>query len=318
MTTSKVILLVLLLITALGCNESSPSEPKPDTDNDGIANVDDNCAEVANSNQSDSDGDGVGDACDNCANAINSNQQDSDGDGFGDACDTTPEGTTDSDGDGIADDVDNCPTNHNPLQEDGNANGVGDHCEDRDGDGTLDANDNCPDAFNQGQEDFNDDGRGDACQDSDGDGVGDDTDNCPEVSNSLQEDSDGDGVGDACQQRLVIAFVSTNCSSTSPTEARIDCFARIQDADDVDVEECDENWVWRLFMGGVLQPDSEKRGQDVSWRPAAGCGTYSVDLIVQLTNTPALRCLVDNEDGSVRKTQNEIVVLTAPDGTACP
>jgi hypothetical protein len=35
----------------------------PDTDGDGVTNIDDNCMEVANPGQADADGDGVGDAC---------------------------------------------------------------------------------------------------------------------------------------------------------------------------------------------------------------------------------------------------------------
>ena len=58
-----------------------------DYDNDGIANADDNCPFIANSDQKDSDGDLVGDACDNCRYISNPNQTDSDGDLLGDACD---------------------------------------------------------------------------------------------------------------------------------------------------------------------------------------------------------------------------------------
>lgn len=53
----------------------------PDTDGDGIPNPDDNCVDIANSDQADLDGDGIGDVCDN-----------------------------DIDGDGIENDLDPCPT----------------------------------------------------------------------------------------------------------------------------------------------------------------------------------------------------------------
>lgn len=55
--------------------------------NSGIANDVDNCAEVANGDQSDLDGDGVGDACDNCPLAANADQADGNANLFGDACD---------------------------------------------------------------------------------------------------------------------------------------------------------------------------------------------------------------------------------------
>ncbi|MFM2414834.1 MAG: hypothetical protein RI911_527 [Candidatus Parcubacteria bacterium] len=70
-----------------------------DTDSDGITDVQDNCASVANPLQEDIDSNGVGDACDdfdrdgymqlqdNCPLITNRDQQDSDGDKIGDACD---------------------------------------------------------------------------------------------------------------------------------------------------------------------------------------------------------------------------------------
>lgn len=70
-----------------------------DTDDDGIPDVRDNCASVANPDQADIDGNGLGDACqdfdrdsvsnvrDNCPDAPNIRQEDTDGDGIGDACD---------------------------------------------------------------------------------------------------------------------------------------------------------------------------------------------------------------------------------------
>lgn len=68
-----------------------------DTDDDGVADADDNCPEVANPNQRDEDADGVGNACDNCpglANADQANTGETDAgaeaDGAGDACDPEP------------------------------------------------------------------------------------------------------------------------------------------------------------------------------------------------------------------------------------
>ncbi|MFQ6008471.1 MAG: thrombospondin type 3 repeat-containing protein, partial [Candidatus Zixiibacteriota bacterium] len=104
----------------------------PDSDNDGIPDVSDNCPGVYNPDQLDIDLDGIGDSCDNCPFADNPFQEDSDGDLSGDSCD-------------------NCITIANPLQEDTDLDGVGDSC------------DNCLSVANPGQEDTNGDGIGDAC-----------------------------------------------------------------------------------------------------------------------------------------------------------
>lgn len=59
----------------------------PDSDGDGIIDLEDNCPSTANADQTDSDGDNVGDVCDNCPYNYNPDQKDSDGDGIGDVCD---------------------------------------------------------------------------------------------------------------------------------------------------------------------------------------------------------------------------------------
>jgi PKD repeat protein len=75
----------------------------PDTDNDGLGNISDNCPNDANAGQSDIDGDSIGDACDDDIDGdgypntvdvcplldADNNQADSDGDGYGDACTVT-------------------------------------------------------------------------------------------------------------------------------------------------------------------------------------------------------------------------------------
>lgn len=73
----------------------------------------------------DTDEDGVLDSVDNCAEVANEGQEDADLDGVGDAC----EPIQDEDEDGVADEADNCPVDANPLQEDLDENEIGDACE---------------------------------------------------------------------------------------------------------------------------------------------------------------------------------------------
>jgi hypothetical protein len=74
-------------------NASPCPASSADSDGDGIINLNDNCAAVANAGQQDADNDRIGDACDNCPAAANPNQEDFNFDGQGDAC-------QDFDGDG--------------------------------------------------------------------------------------------------------------------------------------------------------------------------------------------------------------------------
>jgi hypothetical protein len=119
--------------------------PKPDADDDGYLNAEDNCMLLANPDQKDEDGDGVGDDCDNCDLTINPDQSDYDGDFLGDACDP------DTDNDGIPNAEDNCPFMASLNTDDYDEDGVGDVC------------DNCYDIQNPYQYDEDYDGIGDAC-----------------------------------------------------------------------------------------------------------------------------------------------------------
>ena len=194
-----------------------------DTDEDGVADNEDNCVDQANPSQKDGDGDGKGDDCDrtpagdaddddvgdgedNCVNESNPNQRDTDGDGKGDACDNTPTGDVDDDGVDNADD--NCVDESNPAQKDTDGDGVGDECDatptgDKDDDGVDNKDDNCASRSNPEQTDSDGDGKGDACDstptgDEDGDGVDNADDNCVNTANPGQEDGDRDDAGDAC------------------------------------------------------------------------------------------------------------------------
>jgi len=202
-----------------------------DTDGDGIVDLEDNCVNTSNSDQSDNDGDGIGDVCDNCPNNSNINQEDNDNDGLGDICDD------DDDNDGVLDTNDNCPLIANADQADADNDGVGDLCDDEDGDGIIDVNDNCPETANADQADADSDGVGDVCDncedtinadqaDNDGDTIGNVCDNCPNNSNSSQTDSDGDGIGNACDNDLDGDGVNNsvdNCPNDyNPDQADVD------------------------------------------------------------------------------------------------
>lgn len=134
---SVLLFLMCASITILSCNEDDVVT-NIDTDNDAVFDDDDNCPQIANSDQLDTDGDGIGDACDddddndgvldvndNCPLVANPDQTDIDNDTIGDACDSN----IDTDGDGIGDEIDNCPDIANPGQEDADADGIGDVCD---------------------------------------------------------------------------------------------------------------------------------------------------------------------------------------------
>ncbi len=145
-------------------------KPPPDRDNDGIADDDDACPDLAGTASNgcpDGDGDSVPDNQDVCPRDPG----------------PKPSGCPDSDGDGLVDNEDACPSQAGPRPS-------GCPERDSDGDGVLDRSDACPNMSGEGP---------DGCPgDADRDGVPDARDNCPIDRNPDQADRDRDGAGNAC------------------------------------------------------------------------------------------------------------------------
>jgi hypothetical protein len=198
------------------------SDPAFDGDGDGIPDIDDVCASVADSGQADTDGDRVGNACDSCPNVPDADQVDLDGDGLTSGCDFCPtDAANDVDGDHVCGSVDNCPTVANVNQANTDSDALGDACDacpfdaqnDVDGDAVCGSVDNCPTVANVSQTNADGDALGDACDacpfdaqnDVDGDSVCGDVDNCPTIANANQVNGDSDTFGDACDNCLGIA-----------------------------------------------------------------------------------------------------------------
>ncbi len=222
-----------------------------DTDGDSVADKDDNCPSIANTDQSDVDNDKMGDACDkedgrdndgdgvinakdNCIQIANPDQADWNHSGLGDAC-------KDTDQDSILDNADNCKSVANVDQKDTDHDGIGDACDsDKDGDGIADAIDNCKLVANADQKDTDHDGVGDACDsltDRDSDGIADSIDNCPDIANKDQLDTDQDGIGDVCDGDADgdgILNAVDNCplvANASQTNLDGDAFGDVCDSD---------------------------------------------------------------------------------------
>ena len=120
--------------------------PVYDTDEDGIEDGDDNCADTASGAEVDStgcslaqldtDADGVSDAVDTCAGTLGGSTVDADG---------CSDAQLDTDGDGVSDADEECPGEDDNVDVD--ADGIPDCIDDSvdsDGDGVLDQNDQCP------------------------------------------------------------------------------------------------------------------------------------------------------------------------------
>lgn len=140
---------------------------KKDSDNDGVADKDDKCPDLAGAIETngcpDEDNDGIIDSEDECPTIAGKLK-----------------GCPDSDNDGVADKDDECP----------NIAGDVKGCPDKDMDGIADKDDKCPDLI----------GGENGCPDADNDGVFDNEDACPNEYGSVSAkgcpDSDKDGVAD--------------------------------------------------------------------------------------------------------------------------
>ncbi|MCP4440979.1 MAG: OmpA family protein [Aureispira sp.] len=171
-----------------------------DSDEDGIADKEDECPEIAGLEEfkgcPDTDGDGIPDKEDDCPQAKGTKEfmgcPDTDKDGIMDKEDDCPDvagleefkGCPDTDEDGVQDSEDDCPDVAGLEELKG--------CPDRDGDGIKDSEDDCP--LDKGLPQFN------GCPDTDGDGVDNRFDDCPNnpgpKENKGCPDADGDGVFD--------------------------------------------------------------------------------------------------------------------------
>ncbi len=82
--------------------------------------------------EEDTDGDGIPDVEDNCPNTPNPDQSDTNDNGEGNQCDTANNNydniDDDTDGDGIPDAEDDCPDQANSDQKDSDGDGVGNSC----------------------------------------------------------------------------------------------------------------------------------------------------------------------------------------------
>ncbi len=176
-----------------------------DVDNDGIADEEDSCPEVAGPLKSkgcpDKDKDGIGDRFDNCPDVAGLKSMggcpDADRDGIADNEDLCPDmiglkdlkGCPDADEDGISDKDDECPS------EKGKKEYNGCPTRDTDADGVEDLLDKCPTL--KGAKD------NDGCppKDADNDGIADKDDLCPAIKGLAKfngcPDTDGDGIDDS-------------------------------------------------------------------------------------------------------------------------
>ena len=189
-------------------------EGPADSDNDGVADSEDQCetslSDVSNvdstgcveGNQStDSDNDGVNDDLDNCPNTNQNEEVNQDG------CSPSQ---LDSDSDGISDENDQCPGTLSGDEV--NFSGCSESQSDTDGDGVNDLDDACPGTENGAQVNMLGCSEAQLEQDDDGDGVPNSIDDCPDSPTEavvevngcevVLSDSDGDGYFDETNDKF--------------------------------------------------------------------------------------------------------------------
>jgi hypothetical protein len=241
-----------------GDHFTQPPEPGhsslPDSDDDGVADIADNCHDESNPDQQDGDGDSVGDECDNCPEHSNPGQEDFDDDGSGDACDA------DDDGDGVPDVQDADPLD--PYV-----------CRDADSDTCDDCSSGTDDPANDGP-DFDLDGLCDAGDpDDDNDGVPDAQDADP-LDPHVCRDVDGDTCDDCS--------MGTDDPANDGPDFDLDglCDAGDPDDDDdgvPDTVDCAplDGTIWMIpqSVGSTLAWSGKV---SLSWSPIAQASAYDV------------------------------------------
>ncbi|MHC5109207.1 MAG: InlB B-repeat-containing protein [Planctomycetota bacterium] len=224
-----------------------------DTDNDQLADCEDNCVGTSNVDQLDADGDGLGDACDS----------DDDNDGIVDAnddCPGSPVGTSvgtdgceivdpdvpDADDDGVPDEDDLCAGSDADAivdesgcaddQVDADADGICDATAPVDGPSQCTGSDNCREVPNASQLDFDNDGSGNACDDDDDDdGVADNIDQCDRTADS--QVIDADGCSDADVDRDGDGICDPGVTATGPSSCTgSDNCVDVENADQADAD----------------------------------------------------------------------------------
>ena len=208
---------------------------------DGNGNAAAEVTRIVTITNTDVDEDGIADINDNCINDANSDQLDTDNDNIGDACDL------DDDGDGVLDSQDAFPLDVTESI-DSDSDGIGDNADtDDDNDSVLDGDDAFPlDA----SESVDTDGDGignNADTDDDGDGVPDLQDAFP-LKNTETTDSDGDGIGDNDEERTQLV-ASDILSQKMISYAGSVATAFVQDIEDAYAGESDS---WTLARGASV------------------------------------------------------------------